>query len=91
MIQGNEAVMLCLGTGGLIFLWRNRQQLNRLPSAKTLLLAYCILFLGWVMTVLEGFFWSSFLNYIEHICYAVSTIFVVFWSFAIFKQKEKRD
>ena len=91
MIQGNEIVMLCLGIGGLIFLWRNRQQFDRLPYAKILILSYCILFLGWLLTVLEGFFWSNFLNYMEHTCYAVSAIIVALWFFVIFNQKEKSN
>ena len=91
MIQGNEIVMLCLGLGGLIFLWRNRNMVYRLPSGKTLILCFCILLLGWLMTVLEGFFWPALLNYLEHICYAVSSIFLAFWTFTIFKQEEKND
>ena len=89
MIQGNEIVMLCLGIGGLIFLWRNWQQFNRLPSRKILIASFFILFCGWFMTVLEGFFWSDFINYIEHICYAISAISLAFWTFTIFKQEEK--
>jgi len=91
MIQGNEIVMLFLGIGGLVFLWRNRKGFNRLPSKKILLIAFHILFLGWLMTVLEGFFWSNFLNYIEHTCYAASAICIAFWTFTIFKQEGKSD
>ena len=91
MVQGNEIVMLCLGIGGLIFLWRNRQQFNRLPSKNILLASFFILFGGWLMTVLEGFFWSNFLNYMEHICYAVSAISLALWTFTIFKQEKKSD
>jgi hypothetical protein len=88
MIQGNEMVMLCLGIGGLIFLWRNRHRVNQLPSGKILIIGFCILLMGWLMTVLEGFFWPTSLNYIEHICYAVSAIYVMLWTLAIFKQEE---
>jgi len=67
MVQENEIVMLIIGLGVLIFLLGNRSQLKRIPFADFLLLAFHALLAGWILTVLEGFFWGELLNYLEHI------------------------
>jgi len=84
MIHENEIVMLSLGLGVLIFILGNRSQLNRFPSSRMLILGFYILLAGWALTVLEGFFWEAFLNYLEHACYSVATVLVAAWSWNVF-------
>ncbi len=85
MIQENEMVMLILGLGVLIFVLGKRSQLKRFPSSGTLLLGFYLLLAGWALTVLEGFFWGLFLNYLEHMCYAAGAVSVAVWCWKVFE------
>ncbi len=91
MIQENEGIMLIFGLSGLFFILSNIKQLNRLPSSKLLLTGFYTLFAGWILTVLEGFLLRDFLNYLEHICYCISALFVASWCWKIRAKKEKKD
>ena len=84
MIQENEIVMLLLGGGVFIFTLTNRLMFNRLPAWKILFAGLYLLFAGWILTVLEGFFWKDFLNYVEHMCYAGSSVLVAVWCCKVF-------
>ena len=89
MIQESELVMLFLGLGVLIFVLANRSQLKRIESAPTLILGFYFLLAGWVLTVLEGFCWKVLLNYLEHMCYAASSVSLGAWCWTVFgKSKE---
>jgi len=89
MIQQNEIVMLLLGIGVLVFIIGNRQQLKRLPFSSILITGFCILLAGWILTVLEGFFFKATLNLFEHLCYAASSILVATWSWKVFGAKKE--
>ena len=92
MVQENEIVMLLLGIGVLIFILGNRFQLRRLPSSSILITGFCILLVGWTLTVLEGFFWTELLNFIEHFCYAASSVLLATWSWKVFgRSKEEKQ
>jgi len=86
MIEQNEVVMLVLGIGVLIFVLGNYPQLKRFPSAKILVVGFCVLLAGWVLTVMEGFYLPGILNYLEHICYAVSTVLLAAWTWIVFRK-----
>jgi hypothetical protein len=91
MVRENEIVMLILGLGVMIFILGNRLQLKRIPSADFLLLGFHILLAGWVLTVLEGFFWEELLNYLEHMCYSVGSMLLAAWCWKVFRiRKEAR-
>ena len=80
----NEVVMLLLGVGVLIFILGNRARLKHLAASKILIVGFYVLLAGWVLTVLEGFFWEGPLNYLEHLCYAVSSVLVAGWCCKVF-------
>ena len=91
MIQENEIVMLMLGIGVLILALGNRFKLRRLPSWPILIAGYFALFTGWVLTILEGYFWEGLFNYLEHLAYAVSAVLVATWSWkALIRKRVKR-
>jgi hypothetical protein len=92
----NEVVMLLIGMGVLVFILGNRERLKRLPASKILILAFYIMLAGWVMTVLEGLFGlflEEILNFAEHLCTAISSIFVAVWCCKVFGVRDgrKRD
>jgi len=45
---------------------------DHLPRLPAIYAAAALLILSNIATVLEGFFWYSFLNTLEHVCYAAS-------------------
>ncbi len=87
-MQENEVVMLLMAIGVLIFILFNRRQIMRIEAAGLLVTAFCILLVGYVFTVLEGFFLSALLNFLEHACYAGSSVLIALWCMKVFKPKE---
>lgn len=88
MIQENEVVMLLMAIGVLIFILFNRRQIMRIEAAGLLVTAFCILLIGYVFTVLEGVFLLTLLNFLEHACYAGSSVLIALWCMKVFKRKE---
>ncbi len=80
----NEIVMLLIGVGVLIFILGSRRRLKSLPASNILIAGFYVLLASWTVTVLEGFFWEPFLNYIEHGCHAVSAVIVAVWCWKVF-------
>ena len=91
MIQENELFMLLLGSGVFIFVFGNRLRLSRLPAFEILISGFCVLFAGWILTVVETFFWEGYLNYLEHICYAVSSVLTAVWCVNVFNGKKEAE
>jgi Na+/H+-dicarboxylate symporter len=87
MIQQNEIIMLLLGIGCMMFILTNKQKVKRIPVAKTLIAAFYMLLAGYVLTILEGLFWTEILNVLEHICYSASAILMAVWCWKIFAYK----
>ncbi len=79
VIEKSEFLLLLLSMGILIFLAGNASKFRQIQHSKTLIISFLIFFVGWVVTVLEGFFWESILNPIEHICYIVGAVFLAIW------------
>jgi len=84
MIQQNEAILLILGVGVMLFIFENRKELESLTHSKILIAGFTILFVGWVFTVLEGFFLNDLLNFLEHVCYAASSVLIAVWCGKVF-------
>ncbi|MBW2365308.1 MAG: hypothetical protein JRF25_09650 [Deltaproteobacteria bacterium] len=87
MIQENELILLILGMGVFAFFVLGRVRIKELPGWRTFLLAFAVLMVGWVFTVLEGFFWPEVLNLLEHICYAVNSILLAVWCWRVFADR----
>jgi hypothetical protein len=92
-IQENEVVTLVLGISALIFIWANRSELKGLVASKILIVGFHVVFASWILTNLEGLFaegtfWYDFLNTLEHICYASSSVLVAVWCCKVFGRKE---
>ena len=88
MIQENEVVMLLMAIGVLIFILFNRRLVMRIETARVLVAAFCVLLAAYVLTVLEGFFLGDLLNFLEHACYAGSSVLIALWCMKVFKRKE---
>ncbi|MDO9462769.1 MAG: hypothetical protein Q7J61_03075 [Deltaproteobacteria bacterium] len=88
MVQENEVVTLLLGVGVLVFVIANRLQLQRLPGSRILISGFYVYLGGRILTVLEGFFWGEFLNFLEHLCSAGSNVLVAIWCWRVFRKGE---
>ncbi len=88
MVQDNEVVMLLMAIGVLVFILVNRRLIMRIEAARVLVAAFCVLLAGYVLTVLEGFFLGDLLNFLEHLCYAASSVLIALWCMKVFKPKE---
>jgi hypothetical protein len=90
MIQQNEIIMLLLGVGCMIFIFLNKQKVKRIPVWRPLFAGFCVVFAGYVFTIIEGFLWSDLLNFLEHICYTASSILLAVWCWKIFSHRKGR-
>ena len=88
MIQENEVVMLLMAIGVLIFILVNRRLIMCIRAASVLVAAFCVLLAAYVLTVLEGLFLEDLLNFLEHLCYAGSSVLIALWCMKVFKPKE---
>ena len=83
MINENEIIMVVLGAGVFIFTLVYQTRIRRIPAWLTLISGFYILLMAWILTVLEGFFWENPLNYLEHLCYALSSTLMCIWCFRV--------
>ena len=88
MVQQNELIMLLLGTGCMVFILINHRRIQRIPMVNILIAGFYVLLVGYVLTVLEGFFLNEVLNIVEHLCYCVSSILMAVWCWKIFAVKK---
>jgi hypothetical protein len=83
MIQSSELIMLILGIGVFVLRLIYKDEIKRIYGWKNLITAFYFLLFAWVFTVAEGFFWAFALNLAEHLCYAVSAVFMAVWCFRV--------
>ena len=80
--------MLLLSIGVLIFILVNRRLVMRIQAARLLVAAFCVLLAGYVFTVFEGLYREDLFNFLEHACYAGSSVLIALWCIKVFKPKE---
>ncbi|MBD3245531.1 MAG: hypothetical protein GF333_00785 [Candidatus Omnitrophica bacterium] len=79
MIVESELIMVGISAVALVFILANRDSLRKIPHEKPFIGSFLVLFLGWLCTVAEGFFFPVYLNILEHICYTVSALLLLWW------------
>jgi hypothetical protein len=84
MLHENEVVMLLLGVGIFLFMLMNISHIRHISFWKILIASYSLLLTGWILTVLEGYFLESLLNFLEHLSYAMSSLVLAVWCFKVF-------
>jgi hypothetical protein len=89
MIQQNEVIIFLLGVSVLTFILANRWRIARFPAWKVLVASFCVLLVGWLLTILEGIFWEGLLNFVEHLSYALSSSLIAFWCWRVFQKGEE--
>jgi len=84
MIHVDEIIMFVLGLGILAVSLINYSTLKKIDSFKTLVMTFYLLLTAWALTVFEALFAHNLLNYLEHFCYALSSIFLLAWFWKVF-------
>ncbi len=79
MLQSHEIISLLLLVGVLLFALYQRNGLNELPARWLLLMSFVALLFGRVFTIAEGFFLGELFNALEHVCYAASSLLLLWW------------
>ena len=87
MFQENEVITFFLGLSVLGFIISNRASFNALPEARIICMGFYVLFMGWVLTIAEEFFAKNLFNYLEHMCYATSSILIAVWCWKMVNKK----
>jgi len=77
MFQESELVNLALALVALCILIPLRKREGCHPNAAYLV-GFCFVVAALFFTVVEGVFWHSFFNVLEHLCYAASGLSFVF-------------
>ena len=88
MIEQNELLTLLVGVSVAIFVVTNRRGLKALPEARVCLSAFSVLVLGLAFTVLEGLFWETAFNILEHLAYVASSLVLAGWVWLVFARRE---
>lgn len=79
MIQENEILSLVLGACVLHFIILSYAELRKNPSIGLLVPAFYMIFLAWLCSALESFFWGAWLNLAEHVLYLSSSLCLLVW------------
>ncbi len=79
MIQDNEILALCVTLGVIFLILLDYRCFRQTPCFRLLFSGVWILAIAWILSILEGFFWLVAMNYIEHICYLLSTACFALW------------
>lgn len=85
LIQHNELFYVLVAFAVLVFAIVHLRRLSSLSNRMILLFSYEILFVGWVVSILEGVLWPNVLNTVEHICYALSSVLFSLWCWLSFR------
>ncbi len=100
MIQDNEIITLILGTGVLAFALVYLRRLDEAVKPRILMISYIFALCGWIFTIIEGFkypdllpdiTYAGLLNIVEHLCYALSAIWLAWWSSCVYSTKRTAE
>ncbi|HOK67430.1 MAG TPA: hypothetical protein PK054_03470 [Anaerohalosphaeraceae bacterium] len=88
MFEESELIALLITVGVSFFLLATRKIIITLPSYQFLLVSFGFYLASKVCTVLEGFFWETALNSLEHICAILSCAVFFWWCLRLGTDKE---
>ncbi len=86
MVRIPEVVTWVIGLAVLLFSIVQYRYLRRLPYYIFLALSYGAMMLAWTLTILEGFFWETLLNVLEHGFMLVSVVLLAVWCFRVMRK-----
>ncbi len=91
MIPESKIIEFLLIFGVFIFILINYSRIKEIPNFNILMIAFLFLLLNNGFSVLEELFWDDLLNFLQHFCLTISSIFLTIWCFKIFTDKRKNN
>ncbi|HQP10966.1 MAG TPA: hypothetical protein PKV41_06250 [Candidatus Omnitrophota bacterium] len=91
VIQEDELITLIVACFVFLFILLKREDLKGIPYGGILILSYILLFLGWTVTVLEGFFLEKAMNALEHFFYMANIGVLMFWCYKFFYSHRQKE
>jgi len=93
MIEEGELLVFILGIVVFIFILINYEHLKTIPKFNFFLISVILILIAWFATVFEALFFYNLLNFIEHLFYVLSSIFILIWIILIMRKRsaEKND
>lgn len=88
MVEESELISLLITWGIVFFLLATRKVIRSLPSYQFLCISFGFFLLSRTCTVLEGFFWETVLNALEHICAFLGCAVFFWWCLQVGLRKE---
>jgi len=79
MLAENELVSLFLGLGVLLFFLANLGRVREIKGYSLMMGGYLAYLSSMIFTILEGFAWEPGFNFLEHLGYLVSAVFLAAW------------
>lgn len=89
MLAENEVVSLFLSLGVLLFFLANLRRLQVFPSYAWMIAAYLAYVMAMIFTIVEGYLWEAGFNFLEHLSYTLSVIFLATWIWRLAHQERK--
>ncbi len=78
-LQYNEVICLLILLWAVVFFVAKRDQLRSIPNMWVLFASLSILFLGYIFTILEGYYLADLFNQIEHFLHMASALLLIIW------------
>ncbi|MFO7795938.1 MAG: hypothetical protein ACQERB_05215 [Promethearchaeati archaeon] len=91
MIEEGELIVFILGIVVFIFITINYKNLKTIPEFKFFFISIILILIAWCATVFEAIILYDLLNYIEHICYVLSSMFIFIWIILIMKRRRAEN
>ncbi|PJZ47861.1 hypothetical protein CH362_17355 [Leptospira saintgironsiae] len=88
MIQISEILNLIFNTIGLVAIF-TLYRFGLIAKYKYLFFGFVCIWFSSLFTVLEGFFWPVFLNFLEHFTFLLSGVFFLFGIHIYFLKKRE--
>jgi hypothetical protein len=89
MLAENEIVSLLLGVGMALFFWANLERIRGLTGYRLMLWGFLSYLSAAAFTVLEGFIWAQGFNFLEHLGYLASAVFLAAWIAALTRPRQE--
>ena len=85
----DEVLMLIISCAVIVEIVATFNYLRRIPHAYLLLASFAAFVLGSILTVVEGFFWATLFNVIEHLSLMIGAILLALWCGLVFRRPKQ--
>ncbi len=90
-MEEREVLSCLLSLGVAVFIVSQHHKLKAIPFFRILLTSFALLLLSFNFSVVEGFFWESGLNFLQHLCSGLSAILLAVWCWLMFVKKPEKE